>query len=257
MFANPRRSWRRLWLTASLALTVLSVCTPALAGRRALPDQIVATPVGNIRITDLKCDHAGLVLIIQGKIVNETSKSWGMLYLGMDFQDKNGIVRPKKGPDPRILAQVPSASAGIVAREFAAGTTLKLNYTEFVKADRDTFSVKFTFADGQYPVRYRAVLTKPVPASALEYQDQALTIAFSLQRTEIAFVLQNKSDDPIKLDWNLVSFVWGTSQGVIHKGIKLADKQASKAPSMVPPMAKIKRTSSCPSKTSSLSTVTG
>ncbi len=118
---------------------------------------------------------------------------------------------------------------------------MKLNYHEFAKADKDTFSVKFTFADGQYPVHYKAVLTKPLPGSTLEYQDQALTIAFSLQRAEIDFVLQNKSDDPIKLDWNLVSFVasWGTSQGVIHKGVKLADRQASKTPSMVPPGAKI------------------
>jgi len=67
------------------------------------------------------------------------------------------------------------------------------------------------------------------------------TLTFSLQKTEIDFVLQNKSDDPIKLDWNLVSFIqsWGTSQAVIHKGIKLADKQAPKAPSVVPPKAKI------------------
>jgi len=226
---------------APLSLAMLFVCAPVLAGRRALPDQIVATPVGNLRITDLKCDHALGVLILKGQIINETSKSWDTLYLAMEFQDKDGAVKPKEGPGPLILLHVPSASAGIIAKEFGIGKTLRLNYGEFARADKSTFSVKFTFADGRYPVHYRAALTKPVAASNLEYHDDALAITFSLQRTEIDFVLQNNSNDPIKVDWNLVSFVqsWGTSQGVIHKGIKLADKQAVKPPSMIPPKAKI------------------
>ena len=230
-----------MWLTASLLLAVLSFSIPALAKRRPLPDQTVTTPVGDIKITNLMCDHALGFLFLNGNIVNATTKSWDTLYLAIELQDKNGVVQPKAKPDPIILIGDPSASTGIVATAFVVGTTIKLRYQESAKADNDTLSVKFKFADGRYPVHYRTVLTKPQPTSTMEYNDDALAINFSLQKTEIDFVLQNKSDDPIKLDWNLVSFIqsWGTSQAVIHKGIKLADKQAPKAPSVVPPKAKI------------------
>ncbi len=158
----------------------------------------------------------------------------------MELKDKNGIVTPKEGPGPHILLNVPSATAGIVARSFSAGSTLKFSYQKSAKDDNDTLSVSFKFAEGLYPVRYQTVLTKPLAANS-DYHDDALAITFSLQRTEIDFVLQNKSNDPIKVDWNLVSFVSssGASQGVIHKGIKLVDKQATKPPSMVPPKARI------------------
>jgi hypothetical protein len=153
----------------------------------------------------------------------------------------SALVRPKEKPDPIILMHDPSASAGIIVKDLGIARTLKLQYMEKAKADNSTLSVTFKFADGRYPVQYQAVLTKPVAASNLEYHDDALAITFSLQKTEIDFVLQNNSNDPIKVDWNLVSFVqsWGTSQGVIHKGVKLVDKQAVKAPSMIPPKAKI------------------
>jgi hypothetical protein len=238
-----RNSRTALWHNGLMvsSLSVLFFCSPVLAKPRTLPDQIIATPVGNLRITNLKCNHALGFQFVDGKIVNETSKSWDTLYLAMEFQDKNGVVKPKEGPDPIILMHDPSASAGIIVKELGVGKTLKLKYGESAKADNGTFSVIFKFADGRYPVHYRTALTKPVSATNLEYHDDALAISFSLQRTEIDFVLQNNSNDPIKVDWNLVSFVqsWGTSQGVIHKGIKLVDKQAVKPPSMIPPKAKI------------------
>jgi hypothetical protein len=176
---------------------------------------------------------------VDGNIVNETSKSWDILYLAIDLHDKNGVVKPKEGPDPIIRAHDPSASAGIAVKDLGIGTTVKLRYQEEAKADNDTFSATFKFADGRYPVHYKTALTTPVADTTLKYHDDALAITFSLQRTEIDFILQNNSNDPIKVDWNLVSFVWGTSQGVIHKGIRLADKQAVKPPSMIPPRAKI------------------
>jgi hypothetical protein len=201
-------------LLASLSAIVLVCCSPAFAKRRALPDQIVATPVGNIRITEIKCDHPLGYQFVQGKIVNESNKSWDALYLAMEFHDKNGIIRPKEKPDPLILIQEPSASAGLIANAFGIGATLKFKYQGSAKADNDTFSVTFKFADGRYPVHYRTALTKPISASSLEFHDDVLAISFSLQRTEIDFVLQNNSNDPIKVDWNLVTYISGSGSGI-------------------------------------------
>ena len=168
-----------MWLTASLLLAVLSFSIPALAKRRPLPDQTVTTPVGDIKITNLMCDHALGFLFLNGNIVNATTKSWDTLYLAIELQDKNGVVQPKAKPDPIILIGDPSASTGIVATAFVVGTTIKLRYQESAKADNDTLSVKFKFADGRYPVHYRTVLTKPQPTSTMEYNDDALAINYS------------------------------------------------------------------------------
>ena len=216
------------------ALLAMLLSVPVFANRRALPDQVIPTPVGTFRISDLKCDSihslGPTVLFVQGKLVNETNKSWDILKLAIEFRDKNGNVVLKGGPLVYTW-RVP----------FGAGTTVKFSHNEFARADKDTLSVKFTFVDGRYPVHYRTALTTPAPSSNLEYRDDKLAISFSLQRSEIDFVLQNNSTDPIKVDWNSVSFIQlgGTAQGVIHKGIKFTDKNASKPPSIVPPRAQI------------------
>jgi hypothetical protein len=75
----------------------------------------------------------------------------------------------------------------------------------------------------------------------MAFQDEAINVTFSLQKNSLDFVLLNKTDGPIKIDWNMVSFVEfdGTAQGVIHNGIKLVDRGNPKAPMMVPPRAKV------------------
>lgn len=225
----------------SLVFILLLCCGPVLAAHRKLPDQIIETPVGTFRVTNLSCEHGIGFLFVDGSIVNETSKPWDTVWLAMDFQDKNGVVKPKALPSPTIIAAHPSASAGLVAHNVGKGQTIKLRYQESVKADKSTFSVVFTFADGRYPVNYRLALTKPVPSDTLVFRDDALAVAFSPERTELGFTLQNNSDEPIKIDWNLVAFVesWGTSQAVVHKGVKFVDKESTKAPSVIPPKAKI------------------
>ena len=240
MLRNSRSAWQRTSIIVSLSFTVFFFGSTLVGRPRTLPDQTVTTPEGNVRVTNLSCNHGVGFLFVKGKIINETGKSWDTLYLAMQVRDKNGIVKPKGGPGALILMHDPQASAGIILKEFGIGTTLKLNYQEeSPKTDSETCSITFTYADGSYPVHYRAALTKPAAANNLEFHDNALAVTFSLQKTELDFVLQNNSNDPIKIDWNLVSFVWGTSHGVIHKGVKFADKEKTKPPSLIPPSAKI------------------
>jgi hypothetical protein len=87
MIRNSLRACRNARLMVSVSLTILCLPTPALAGFRSLPDLVVATPAGNVRITDLKCNHVMGTLLVQGNVVNETNKSWDSLHLAMEFQD--------------------------------------------------------------------------------------------------------------------------------------------------------------------------
>ena len=108
---------------------ILFFCAPVFGTWLKLPDQTVETPVGNFKITELKCDHhaVGNFLVVNGRIVNETSKSWDTVSLAMEFRDKNGQVKPKASPDPIVLAFDPSASAGITAKNVGKGQTINLS----------------------------------------------------------------------------------------------------------------------------------
>jgi len=59
--------------------------------------------------------------------------------------------------------------------------------------------------------------------------------------TQIGFVIQNKTDFGIKIDWDDISIIFPgrIASRVIHGGTKLIDRNAAQAQTTVPPSAKI------------------
>ena len=53
--------------------------------------------------------------------------------------------------------------------------------------------------------------------------------------------LNNKTDNPIKIDWNQVSYVdiSGMSHRIIHSGVKYIGRENPQSPTIIPPTAKI------------------
>jgi len=223
-----------------VGLTLFSM-SQVFAKKRELPEQVIVTPVGNFRLTNLKIDHALGFQFIDGELLNETNKTWDDIWIAVEMTDKNGHVIVKDGLSPRIQTADPQASTGLHARNIPPGQKFKIRYQESAKADNDTLSIVFKYADGRYPVSFKTAIIKPVSSDSMAFQDDAINVTFALDKTSLEFVLLNKSDGPIKIDWNLVSFVEfdGTAQSVIHNGIKLVDRTNPKAPTMVPPRAKI------------------
>lgn len=227
-----------------LFFTVLfSLSAFAAPHKRNQPDQTIDTPVGKFTLTKLTTFHMWSTLIIEGDLANETSKTWDNLAFAIELTDKNGKVVPKKPPQPTVLSVDPNASTQMhVLHSFAPGAHIKMKFDIVdIKADGDTLNLAFKYALGEYPLTYKLALTKPSTSDNLLFTDDNIALVFIPGKTSLDFVLQNKSDAPIKIDWNTVSFVSpaGLAQGVIHNGIKLVDRTAPKAPSMVPPRAKV------------------
>jgi hypothetical protein len=67
------------------------------------------------------------------------------------------------------------------------------------------------------------------------------SIHFVISKDYFNFSLRNRSDAPIQLDWNLVSFVDidNKAHRVIHNGVRLDDRDKPQVPSVVPPEASI------------------
>jgi hypothetical protein len=221
----------------------LLAATQAVAGNwRDQPDQTVETPVGRFTLTNLRARHTVGILHIEGELVNETNKTWDYVWVAIEMNDKNGKVTPKIGPSSAVLSADPNASGQFVARNLYPGARFKIKYQkDDVKADGNTLNFAYKYAYGVYPLTYSLALIKPASSASLNFKDDAITLAFVQGKTGLNFALQNNGDAPIKIDWNLVSFIQpgGTAQGVVHNGVKLIDRTAPKAPTMVPPHAKI------------------
>jgi hypothetical protein len=229
--------------TAALFLWIfITVSAVAMPKWRNQPDQTIDTPVGKFTLTKVRTIHMWSMLSIEGELVNETSKTWDDVFLAMEITDKTGKLMAKNPPLASVLRADPNASSQLHARNMAPGAHFKIKVQNLeIKADGETLSLAFKYAFGEFPVTYKFALSKPAASDDLLFTDENVTLVFLPNKTALSFVLQNKGDAPIKIDWNTVSFVSpaGIAQGVIHNGIKLVDRSAPKAPSMIPPRAKV------------------
>jgi hypothetical protein len=67
------------------------------------------------------------------------------------------------------------------------------------------------------------------------YEDEQVKFLFVISRTDVNFVLTNKTDKNIKLIWDETVFIdnSGTSHKVFHNGIKFNEKENSLPPSII------------------------
>ena len=80
-------------------------------------------------------------------------------------------------------------------------------------------------------------LEAPEGSNGLLYSDGLIDIAFVISRTQIGFIIQNKSAGGAKINWDDLSFISPINRAsrVIHSGIRLVDRNNPQAPTTIPP----------------------
>jgi len=93
------------------------------------------------------------------------------------------------------------------------------------------------------PVKYDWAfsLLGPNPSKGLVYSDNFVIVGFMIEKTKINFIIENKTDSGIKINWDEFSMIYpsGTSSRVIHNGIKVVDRNSPQALTTIPPNAKV------------------
>ena len=105
------------------------------------------------------------------------------------------------------------------------------------------------------PVGYRFRMVKPIEDSRMMYSDEYINISFALSGRPawimgqysisydgISFVLTNKTNEVMTVDWNKISFkdyTGSSGNAVMHKGIKYIDCSSVKNPTTIPPKGKL------------------
>lgn len=82
-----------------------------------------------------------------------------------------------------------------------------------------------------------------VNSKDFKYEDKNILFTYTpiSYGSSIPISIQNKSDKAIKIIWDESTFInqLGQSERILHEGVKLADRNTSMPPSVLPPLGKI------------------
>jgi hypothetical protein len=213
---------------------------PDPAQRYPLPDQTVETPLGSFVFSGLTLGNkiiSGLVMhssaTVTGTITNNTTATWESISFTAALFNLSGGV---------------ASDSTFTYMGLAAGKTSNIEPYGGSLADGQSFYIQngpaaalgIRFRNGSVAVQYSFRMIKPSESTDLRFEDADIESGFVVARKGINFIFRNKTDDPIKIDWNQVSYIdaTGTSHPVTHTGVKYTDAAASKPPSTIPPSAK-------------------
>lgn len=179
------------------------------------------------------------IVYLSGTVENKTSKDWTSASFAFEAYNAIGQkVRNRLGGDKTLSFT-----------SFKKGTVKDLSreYLGFDGSFRELSQIsraQVSFRTGKYPAAYSFVMTKPVATKDLQFNDKALEISFVPGREGISFILRNKTQNPIKIDWNQVAYVdiSGVSHKVIHAGVRYIERDKPQPASVVPPGAKLEDT---------------
>ncbi len=107
------------------------------------------------------------------------------------------------------------------------------------------------------PVGYKFRMIKPNDNPRMVYSDEYINMSFVLSKTwymgvegmrqyvnydGISFILTNKTNEVMTVDWNKISFkdhTGSSGNAIMHKGIKYKDCSSIKNPTTIPPKGKL------------------
>jgi hypothetical protein len=238
----------RLTVPAALALALAAAPIahakkkpPTVPISVALPDETVSTPLGNFTFSHLTLGQKVILgtvvpsssLQFNGTATNATDHTWKRIFFSAIFTDAAGTVVQNDQLSYTLIGAGQSQKLGILDDgdpvSFSsppAKLTIKYLLGELLNID------------------YRLRMTKPADSEGMAFEDASLQATFGVTRQAVQFTILNKTNGPVKIDWNQVSFIDGESNShpVTHQGVKYTDAAATKPPSVIPPSAKFSDT---------------
>ena len=232
-----QRICMKRWRPALVFLLGIWAAVPLSAkGRKPMVEKVslqVQTEYGGFVFMDLRLERDAInQWVLAGSATNETDRSWRYAKFAVQLLGEDG--RPVhegtfamdqflKGHTNRI-----KDIAGL-----APGATLGFVQGKPRVAD---LNLAFLQRDSVFDFQYVISMIKPEQSDALSYNDSEVAITFTpgdlkLVGAQLQFSLENKTDSPIALPWDKVSYVdWSRgSHRVIHQGVRLIDRDKPQA----------------------------
>ena len=205
-------------------------------------DFTLPTPKGDLIVrVSSNSFYLSSFFTMKGTITNTTNWDFKYVTMRVAFYDSGGREMTELCGEYQCITP---------AQDIPAGGTVPLTSDPGPNTSANTLnpprasSYKLFFNEGFYRFKWAFSLIKPTPSDTLSFDDEALSVTFFLDPDGISCNLRNKTNDPITINWNNVSWVDESSiaHKLIHTGIRLADKEAPQTPTVIPPLARIEET---------------
>jgi hypothetical protein len=227
----------------AILISILAVCKTALAQRLEVgnsTDTYISANQGKFIFNNLKLEiEDGFMSYLSGNLTNDTDRGWMDAKFEVILYDKKNEVIAKSRSPINIykLAKGESQQIGDIGLN-EKSLSLYFPFYDNVKKAK-TYEIKFV--GGTYDSDYSITMTKPISNQNLEFEDDNISLNWIFDESQLVFILRNKTENPIKVDWNQVSYidVTGNAQKVIHEGVKYVNRNESQIPTVIPPTAKI------------------
>jgi hypothetical protein len=193
---------------------------------RALGESSISVEDGKFIFSNLKMKRDGGVYKLTGNFKDTTSKKW------IDSRNFNVNFFNKDG-------QIIKTSEFLI---YKAGKNIDFDENVYFGASQDKpVEYEINFKKGEYDVIYNFSLVKPVAANDISFSDKYISVAWDISENQVGFTLTNKTNEPIKINWDQASFVDinGSSKQVIHSGVRYINRDSPQVPTIIPPTAKL------------------
>lgn len=193
--------------------------------------QVVNVPEGKFLFSSLGIftPNNGSDAWLAGKITNNTDKDWkNVSFKAAVYDDKNHFIYDK-------IFTINYLNKG---NQYEFGNK---NYGETLYGIKKAAYPKISFVNGTYPVVYNCSMTKPDIGISMQYSDDAISVQYKIVTDAVVFQLMNKTNNPIKVDWNQLSYIdsTGLAQKIIHTGVKYNNANEYQQATIIPPQARI------------------
>ena len=187
--------------------------------------------------SDLNSSGWGTSCLLKFKIANNSKWTFRECCFSVSILDKDGKEIWKE--DSIILRNF--ISGEIREWDNWTGVNDHINVPYNLRNSYKSFKLVFKPEKSFAVIEYLLDMEEPVKDVENHFIDKIIDIKFLFSHNEVLFELKNQSDIPIKLDWDKVAFIdiEGNSHRVIHKGVRLIDRNSPQVVTTIPPKAKI------------------
>lgn len=209
----------------------------------------VKTPEGVFRFKKLMVQLEGSTIAISGTITNDTEREWRQAAFKIALFDEAGHqlqVRPS-GPTLRYASSrgryhaSRESAIDVVIHDLPVGQT-RYFHQEEIRIQRRVLPSNLAIAtDDSSQTEYRFALVDPETVFPWDYEDDIAEFVFSPSHDRIGFTIENKTNDPLKIDWEKSAYIDpdGVSHRIIHRGVKLVERAQAEEPTTIPPLTQV------------------
>ena len=229
---------RSVAIRAYLALVLLMMSSVGLCqgpGYAQTHSKEFAVDGGTVVVSDIQLFASPLGAKIRANVQNRSSKNLLSAGFNLSLRDRAGNELANQTISIFDLKAGGTQSLGLSGD----GENIMFTNVRNMEARIEAFDMTLRWITPT--VAYVFSMVKPQAVKDLRFTDDFIEVQFTITSSTIALQLTNKTDNPIKIDWNNVAYVdtLRNSHKVVAKGTRYIERDKPQQPATVPPNARL------------------